>query len=122
MRPIAYIRTDLPQKFGIPRNSFLAPDLEGRIVFEPEFALPAAVAGLEGFSHLWLLWAFENGLPGGGAEDVAAEGACPRGSSRASSRCCAKTRAAPGASTSLSACITWRTRVLTSRFASMGNG
>lgn len=73
MRPIAYIRTDLPQKFGIPRNSFLAPDLEGRIVFEPEFALPSAVAGLEGFSHLWLLWAFENGLPGGGAEDVAAD-------------------------------------------------
>ena len=80
MRPIAYIRTDLPQKFGIPRNSFLAPDLEGRIVFEPEFALPSAVAGLEGFSHLWLLWAFENGLPGGGAEDVAADssrGAAP---------------------------------------------
>ena len=73
MRPIAHIRTDLPQKFGIPRNSFLAPDLQGRIVFEPEFALPAAVAGLEGFSHLWLLWAFENGLPGGGAEDVAAD-------------------------------------------------
>lgn len=73
MKPIAYIRTDLPQKFGIPRNSFLAPDLQGRIVFEPEFALPAAVAGLEGFSHLWLLWTFENGLPGGGAEDVAAD-------------------------------------------------
>ena len=73
MRPIAHIRTDLPQKFGIPRNSFLAPDLQGRIVFEPEFALPEAVAGLEGFSHLWLLWAFENGLPGGGAEDVAAD-------------------------------------------------
>lgn len=49
------MRTDLPQKFGIPRNSFLAPDLEGRIFFEPEFALPSAVAGLEGFSHLWLL-------------------------------------------------------------------
>ena len=64
MRPIAYIRTDLPQKFGIPRNSFLAPDLEGRIVFEPEFALPSVVTGLEGFSHLWLLWAFENWLPG----------------------------------------------------------
>lgn len=75
MRPIAYIRTDLPQKFGIPRNSFLAPDLQGRIVFEPEFALSSVVMGLEGFSHLWLLWAFENGLPGGGAEDVAADSA-----------------------------------------------
>ena len=56
MTPIAHIETDLPQKFGIPRNSFLAPHLQGRIVFEPEFALPQAVAGLEEFSHLWLLW------------------------------------------------------------------
>ena len=61
MTPIAHIETDLPQKFGIPRNSFLAPHLQGRIVFEPEFALPQAVAGLEEFSHLWLLWEFENG-------------------------------------------------------------
>ena len=56
MKPIAHIRTDLPQKFGIPRNSFLAPHLQGRIVFEPEFALNSAVAGLDGFSHAWLLW------------------------------------------------------------------
>ena len=58
MRPIAYIRTDLPQKFGIPRNSFLAPDLEGRIVFEPEYRDPNALVGLEGYSHLWLIWQF----------------------------------------------------------------
>ena len=38
MEPIAHIHTDLPQKFGIPRNSFLAPHLQGHIVFEPEFA------------------------------------------------------------------------------------
>ena len=38
MKPIAHIRTDLPQKFGIPRNSFLAPHLRGRIAFEPEYA------------------------------------------------------------------------------------
>ena len=43
MEPIAHIHTDLPQKFGIPRNSFLAPHLQGRIVFEPEFASNAAV-------------------------------------------------------------------------------
>lgn len=43
MEPIAYIHTDLPQKFGIPRNSFLAPRLEGCIVFEPGFASNAAV-------------------------------------------------------------------------------
>lgn len=71
MTPIAHIETDLPQKFGIPRNSFLAPHLQGRIVFEPEFSLPQAVAGLEEFSHLWLLWEFENGTPGGTAADIA---------------------------------------------------
>lgn len=71
MKPIAHIHTDLPQKFGIPRNSFLAPHLQGRIVFEPEYALNSAVAGIDSFSHLWLLWRFENGEPGGGAADVA---------------------------------------------------
>ena len=58
MEPIAHIHTDLPQKFGIPRNSFLAPHLQGRIIFEPEFASNAAVEGLDSFSHLWLLWRF----------------------------------------------------------------
>ena len=75
MKPIAHIRTDLPQKFGIPRNSFLAPHLQGHIVFEPEFALNSAVAGLDGFSHAWLLWEFENGTPGGTAQDIAADAA-----------------------------------------------
>lgn len=73
MKPIAHIHTDLPQKFGIPRNSFLAPHLQGSIVFEPEFALPAAVEGLEEFSHLWLLWEFQNGTPGGTAADIASD-------------------------------------------------
>lgn len=75
MKPIAHIHTDLPQKFGIPRNSFLAPHLQGRIVFEPEYALNSAVAGIDSFSHLWLLWRFENGEPGGGAADVADDNA-----------------------------------------------
>ena len=75
MKPIAHIRTDLPQKFGIPRNSFLAPHLHGRILFEPEFALESAVAGIESFSHLWLIWQFENGVPGGTADDIAEDAA-----------------------------------------------
>ena len=75
MEPIAHIYTDLPQKFGIPRNSFLAPHLQGRIVFEEPFAIDAAVKGLEEFSHLWLIWQFENGLPGGTANDVANDNA-----------------------------------------------
>ncbi len=75
IQPIAHIHTDLPQKFGIPRNSFLAPHLQGYIVFESEFASAAAVRGLEEFSHLWLLWQFENGVPGGTAADIATDAA-----------------------------------------------
>lgn len=75
MEPIARIHSDLPQKFGIPRNSFLAPHLKARIVFEPAYALEQAVTGLERFSHLWLIWQFENGVPGGTAADIAADAA-----------------------------------------------
>ncbi|WP_235750548.1 tRNA (N6-threonylcarbamoyladenosine(37)-N6)-methyltransferase TrmO [Nigerium massiliense] len=58
LRAIAHIRTDFPAKFGIPRQSGLVPQLEARVVFEPEFRDPDAVRGLDGFSHLWLLWVF----------------------------------------------------------------
>ena len=50
MEPIAHIRTDFPEKFGIPRQSGLVDGLEGRIVFEPKFRHPDAVRGLEQFS------------------------------------------------------------------------
>jgi len=58
MRVIAHIRTDFPEKFGIPRQSGLVDSLKGKIIFEPEFRSPEAFAGLEGFSHIWLLWKF----------------------------------------------------------------
>lgn len=58
MKKIATIRTEFPQKFGIPRQSGLVPALRGRIVFEPEYRQPEALRGLEGFSHIWLLWEF----------------------------------------------------------------
>ena len=58
IRPIAYIHTDFPEKFGVPRQSGLAKALRGRIVFEPEFRNPDALRGLDGFSHLWLIWEF----------------------------------------------------------------
>ena len=57
---IAHIETEFPAKFGIPRQSGLVETLTGRIVFEPEFRQPEAVRGLEGFSHIWLLWQFSN--------------------------------------------------------------
>ena len=57
IEPIAHIETDLPTKFGLPRQSGLA-DLPGRIVFEPRYRDPVAFRGLGGYSHLWLIWGF----------------------------------------------------------------
>ena len=58
IRPIAHIRTDFKEKFGIPRQSGRVPSLLGRIVFLPEFRNPDAIRGIEGFSHLWLIFDF----------------------------------------------------------------
>ena len=58
MNVIAHIRTDFPTKFGIPRQSGLADALTGRVEFEPAYRNPDALRGLEGFSHIWLLWDF----------------------------------------------------------------
>ena len=61
---IAKIRTDFPTKFGVPRQSGLVKGLKGTIVFEPEFRDPEALRGLEGFSHIWLLWDFSEARQG----------------------------------------------------------
>ena len=58
LTPIAHIETDFPTKFGVPRQSGLIKGLKGRIVFEPEYRDPEALRGMEGFSHIWLLWDF----------------------------------------------------------------
>lgn len=49
-------------KFGIPRQSGVAADVKGEIVFEPEYREPEAVRGLEGFSHIWLIWCFSESV------------------------------------------------------------
>ena len=59
---IATIKTDFSEKFGIPRQSGLIKNLKGKIVFEPEYRNPSALKGLEGFSHLWLLWKFSESV------------------------------------------------------------
>lgn len=56
--PVAHIRTELPEKFGIPRQSGRVPSLTGRIVFEKEFRSPDALREIESFSHLWLIFDF----------------------------------------------------------------
>ena len=55
MKIIARIRTDFPTKFGIPRQSGLVESLKAQIVFEPEYRNPAALRGLDGFSHIYVL-------------------------------------------------------------------
>jgi len=60
--PIAHIESDLPTKFGLPRQSGLVDELTARVVFEPLYRDPVAFRGLDGYSHLWLIWGFsENG-------------------------------------------------------------
>ncbi len=62
---IAHIENAHPSKFGVPRQSGLAPSDRSRIVFEPQFRSPDALRGIEGFSHLWVLWLFsENSSEG----------------------------------------------------------
>lgn len=59
---IARIKSDFPEKFGIPRQSGLVKGLRSVVYFEPEFRNADALRGLEGFSHLWLLWIFSENV------------------------------------------------------------
>ena len=59
---IARIRSDFPEKFGIPRQSGIVDELRAKIVFEPQYRNPDALRGIEGFSHLWLIWQFSENL------------------------------------------------------------
>ena len=58
LRPVAVLRTPFMEKFGVPRQSGLVPEAEGRVVFAPEFAREEFVRGLEAFSHIWLITQF----------------------------------------------------------------
>ena len=58
---IAYARNGHTDKFGIPRQSRDESPIVTRIVFEPEYSVPEALRGIEGFSHLWLIWGFSEG-------------------------------------------------------------
>ncbi len=58
IKPIARFRSPFKSKFGIPKQAGLVEELEGQIVFEPEFRNPDALRGIEGFDFLWLIWEF----------------------------------------------------------------
>lgn len=62
LKEIAVIRTDFPEKFGIPRQSGLVEELRSTLVFHPEFRVPEALRGLEQYSHLWLIWEFSKAV------------------------------------------------------------
>ena len=59
MKVIARIHSDFSSKFGVPRQSGLVDALEATVVFEPEYRNADALRGMEGFSHLWLVWVFD---------------------------------------------------------------
>ena len=62
LKLIARIHSDFSEKFGIPRQSGLVDELRATIVFEPEYRNPDALRGLDGFSHLWLIWQFSKAV------------------------------------------------------------
>lgn len=62
MKRIGYIRTDFPTKFGIPRQSGLVEALTGKIYFELQYHNMDAFRGLDGYSHIWLLWQFSENM------------------------------------------------------------
>jgi len=59
LKVVARLHNDFPTKFGLPRQSGLVEGIRGTIVFEGEFRNPDALRGLEGYSHIWLLWGFD---------------------------------------------------------------
>ena len=58
IRPIAHIESDFPEKFGIPRQAGIVDELRARVVFDGPYRDSEALHGIEGFSHLWLIWRF----------------------------------------------------------------
>ena len=62
MKKIAHIVSDFPTKFGIPRQSGIVEELKATVIFEPEYRDQNAVRGLEGFSHIWLIWQFSQAI------------------------------------------------------------
>lgn len=58
IEPIAYFHSPFHSKFGIPKQSGLVEELEGSIVFCPEYRNADALRGLDEFDYLWLIWGF----------------------------------------------------------------
>lgn len=70
IQPVARLRTPFHEKFGVPRQSGLVPEAEGRVEFLPEYAAPEFLRGLETFSHVWLITGFHKNPPWSGSAVV----------------------------------------------------
>ncbi len=70
LQVIAHMRCDFSAKFGIPRQSGLVEEAEGLVVFTPEYRNPDALRGIEGYSHLWLIWQFSQAVRPGWSPTV----------------------------------------------------
>ena len=70
MKVIARIRNDFDTKFGVPRQSGLVQSALSCVVFEPEYRNPDALRGMDGFSHLWLVWVFSEAVRDGWSPTV----------------------------------------------------
>lgn len=70
MEIIARIKSDFPTKFAIPRQSGILQDLESRIIFEGKYKNADYIRGIEGFSHLWLIWCFSENADKGSSPTV----------------------------------------------------
>jgi len=62
MKAVAHVRSEFPSKFGIPRQAGLVEELRATVVFDPAYRDPEALRGLEGFSHIWLIWEFSEAV------------------------------------------------------------
>ena len=58
IKPIGYLRTAFPTKFGLPRQSGICEDIKATLIFEPEYRVAEALNGLEKYSHVWIIWGF----------------------------------------------------------------
>lgn len=100
MKVIARIRTPFAEKFGVPRQSSLAPHTRGVVVFEPEFRRAEALRGLEGFDWIWLIWEFyENGS------------SCRESQSCAGGASCAEAGGAADGASGTGGAMTWQATV-----------
>ena len=70
MEPIAHIRTQFPDKFGIPRQSGMVDALRATVVFELPYRKEEALRGLTEFSHIWLIWQFSRAVREGWSPTV----------------------------------------------------